>query len=58
MTKPKKALVLDLDHTLICSEDDFDEDKHSDLMKKLKCKDMDGYYMVFERPGAYGNRWQ
>jgi TFIIF-interacting CTD phosphatase-like protein len=51
MTKPKKALVLDLDHTLICSEDDFDEDKHSDLMKKLKCKDMDGYYMVFERPG-------
>lgn len=51
MTKPKKALVLDLDHTLICSEDDFDEDKHRDLMKKLKCKDMDGYYMVFERPG-------
>lgn len=51
MTKPKKALVLDLDHTLICSEDDFNEDKHSDLMKKLKCKDMDGYYMVFERPG-------
>jgi TFIIF-interacting CTD phosphatase-like protein len=51
-TKPKKkALVLDLDHTLICSEDDFDVDKHSDLMKNLKCKDMDGYYMVFERPG-------
>ena len=47
----KKAIVLDLDHTLICSEDEFDQDKEGELMKSLTSKDMDGYYMVFERPG-------
>jgi len=46
--KPKDHVVLDLDQTLISSEDTNDYDKEK--TKKFKSHDMDGTYMVFERP--------
>jgi TFIIF-interacting CTD phosphatase-like protein len=56
MTTIKGNILLDLDQTLISAEstteeDEFDWEKHGDKAKKFKYKDMDGYYIVFERPG-------
>ena len=54
MSKPN--VLLDLDQTLISAEstteeEEFDWKKHGDKAKKFRYKDMDGYYIVFERPG-------
>ena len=48
----KKNILLDLDQTLISAEasEDFDIDKHKERSKLFSWKDMDGYYIVFERP--------
>lgn len=52
--KPRKNIVLDLDNTLICAEalDEFPFDKEG--IKEKSCRfdlhEMDGYYIVFERP--------
>lgn len=48
----KKNILLDLDQTLISAEaeEDFDIKKHKDRAKLFRWKDMDGYYIVFERP--------
>jgi|UniRef100_A0A6C0LXL4 TFIIF-interacting CTD phosphatase-like protein len=54
---PKKQsklnIVLDLDATLICAESSEDFDFKNNMFKacKFKFHDMDGYYIVFERPG-------
>lgn len=51
----KMNLILDLDATLICSKTSkkFDFKKNNNMSKasKFKFHDMDGYYVVFERPG-------
>ena len=54
----KPNIVLDLDLTLICSCSKEEDEKYKvsnpDLKKKKKLfrrKNMDNYYMVFERPG-------
>lgn len=54
MSKPN--ILLDLDQTLISSEsttedDEFDWKKHGEKAKKFRYKNMEGYYIVFERPG-------
>ena len=45
-------VVLDLDQTLISAEDWDSKDfkKHKNKAKKFEFHDMDGYYIVFERP--------
>jgi len=45
--------ILDLDNTIICSEaeEDLDFDKNKLKVKKFDFDDMDGYYIVFHRPG-------
>lgn len=45
-------VVLDLDQTLISAEDWDSKDfkKHKNKAKKFAFHDMDGYYIVFERP--------
>lgn len=54
----KPNIVLDLDLTLICSCSKEEDEKYKisepDIKKKIKKfrkKNMDNYYMVFERPG-------
>lgn len=51
MSKPN--VFLDLDQTVISAEvkEDFNWQKNKDKMKKFSYKDMEGYYIVFERPG-------
>jgi len=59
MTKAYKNktvnVILDLDQTIISAEsttkkEEFDMNKHRNKAKKFKYRDMDGYYIVFERP--------
>lgn len=49
----KKNFVLDLDQTLISAEptEEYDFSKNKEKAKKFNFHDMDGYYVVFERPG-------
>lgn len=53
MTK-RGYIVLDLDQTLISAEasDEYDFKKNKEKAKKFVFHDMDGYYMIFERPGV------
>ena len=53
MTKKKFNVFLDLDQTLISAEanDEFDFNNSKEKSKKFTSYDMDGYYIVFERPG-------
>jgi len=53
MTQQKVNVLLDLDQTVISAEgdDEYDHDKSKDKATKFKFHDMDGYYIVFERPG-------
>jgi hypothetical protein len=48
----KFNIILDLDQTLISAEADeeYDFEKYKDKAKKFDFQDMDGYYLVFERP--------
>ena len=50
----KPRILLDLDSTLIFAEptEDYDFNKNKDKASKFKYHDMDGYYIVFERPGT------
>lgn len=52
--KKKHNVILDLDNTLISAEalEDFPSKKKEirEKVKKFKYYDMDGYYIVFERP--------
>lgn len=53
MNKEKKPnFLLDLDETIISSQvtEDYDFEKYKTKAKKFEFKDMDGYYLVFERP--------
>lgn len=47
------CVILDLDQTIISAEADeeYDFKKNKSKAKKFSYKDMDGYYIVFERPG-------
>lgn len=47
------TVILDLDQTIISAEADeeYDFKKYKSKAKKFNYKDMDGYYIVFERPG-------
>lgn len=49
----KVNLILDLDQTLISAEaeEDYDFKKHKEKAKNFDFEDMQGYYIVFERPG-------
>lgn len=49
----KLNIILDLDQTIISAEavEDYDFKKYKEKAKKFTYKDMDGYYIVFERPG-------
>ncbi len=49
----KVNVLLDLDQTLISAEgdDEYNPEKSKDKAKKFISHDMDGYYIVFERPG-------
>ena len=52
--KPERLnVVLDLDQTLISAEasDEYDFNSNKAKAKKFEFHDMDGYYVVFERPG-------
>lgn len=51
--RDKGHFVLDLDQTLISAEpkDEYDFSKNRAKAKKFVFHDMDGYYIVFERPG-------
>jgi len=53
MSNEKLNILLDLDQTIISSEaeDEYDFKKNKDKAKKFTFHDMDGYYIVFERPG-------
>jgi TFIIF-interacting CTD phosphatase-like protein len=53
MTQQKVNVLLDLDQTVISAEgdDEYDHGKSKDKATKFKFHDMDGYYIVFERPG-------
>jgi TFIIF-interacting CTD phosphatase-like protein len=46
-------ILLDLDQTLISAEpaEEYDFEKNKTKAKKFVFHDMDGYYVVFERPG-------
>lgn len=50
----KGYFVLDLDQTLISAEptEEYDFSKNKSKAKKFVFHDMDGYYVVFERPGV------
>lgn len=52
-TRKNKNVILDLDQTLISAEaeEEYDFKKYKSKAKKFSRKDMDGYYIVFERPG-------
>lgn len=49
----KPNILLDLDQTLISAEADeeYDFNKYKEKAKMFDFEDMDGYYIVFERPG-------
>lgn len=49
----KGNIILDLDQTLISAEptEEYDFAKNKQKAKKFLFHDMDGYYLVFERPG-------
>lgn len=49
----KGNIILDLDQTLISAEpvEEFDLKKNKEKVKKFPFYDMEGYYIVFERPG-------
>jgi TFIIF-interacting CTD phosphatase-like protein len=51
---PKPNILLDLDQTLISAEasEDYNFKKNKEKSKKFTYHDMDGYYIVFERPGV------
>ena len=51
--KKDKHIFLDLDQTCISAEasNEFDHDKEKEKARKFTFHDMDGYYVVFERPG-------
>ena len=51
-TMDRPNLILDLDQTVISAEpeEDFDVKKNPEILAAFKHEDMDGYYMVFERP--------
>jgi len=51
--KKRVNVILDLDQTLIDARpvEDYDFDKNKEKAKKFKFHNMDGYYIVFERPG-------
>lgn len=53
MTNKKFNVLLDLDQTLISAEaeEEYDFVKNREKAKKFDFHDMDGYYIVFERPG-------
>ena len=53
MATSKHNILLDLDQTLISAEaeEEYDFEKNREKAKKFDFKDMDGYYIVFERPG-------
>lgn len=53
MRSKKINILLDLDQTLLSAESTFDYDmkKNKAKAKKFTFYDMDGYYIVFERPG-------
>lgn len=52
MVKPKINILLDLDQTVISAEptEEYDVKKNKAKAKKFKLHNMDGYYVVFERP--------
>jgi len=52
-TRKKQSIFLDLDSTLIYAEptEDYNFVKNKKKCSKFKHHDMDGYYIVFERPG-------
>ena len=49
----KENFILDLDQTLISAEaeEEYDFKKYNKKAKLFNFQDMDGYYIVFERPG-------
>lgn len=51
MNKPN--ILLDLDQTIISAhaDEEYDFKTHKEKAKKFKYSDMDGYYIVFQRPG-------
>lgn len=53
MGESKINVLLDLDQTVISAEatEDYDIKKNKQKAKKFTFHDMDGYYVVFERPG-------
>lgn len=52
--KDKLRVVLDLDQSIISAEptDEYDFRANKTKARKFKYHDMDGYYIVFERPGV------
>lgn len=48
----KKILILDLDQTIISAEvlEEFNEVKHKDKIPKFDHVNLDGYYIIFQRP--------
>lgn len=52
MDSNKPSLFLDLDQTVISAEatEDYDFKKNKNKAKLFNFEDMDGYYIVFERP--------
>lgn len=54
MSESKMNIILDLDQTIISAEstDDYDFKKNKSKAKNFVFHDMDGYYIVFERPGV------
>ena len=53
MVKKKLNILLDLDQTIISAEpeDEFDFNENKNKAKKFEFSNMDGYYIIFERPG-------
>jgi len=49
---PKPNIILDLDQTLISAEavEEFEVEKYKNKQKKFNKHDMEGYYVIFERP--------
>lgn len=55
-SREKLNIVLDLDQTLIAAyaigpDGEYDHEKNREQAKKFTFHNMDGYYIVFERPG-------
>lgn len=50
--KNKPSIFLDLDQTLISAEviEEYDFEKYKRKARKFTFEDMDGYYIIFERP--------